>query len=66
MKIMVIKIETYHQTNIFRKFASIVLIPLDQNINMNLMKKYVKNKDFCGIAMPSEKDNILEFKQNMK
>ena len=25
-----------------------------------------KNKDFCGIVMPSEKDNILEFNQYMK
>ena len=24
------------------------------------------NKDFCGTAMPSEKNNILEFKQHMK
>ena len=25
-----------------------------------------KNKDFSGIIMPSEKDNILEFNQYMK
>ena len=30
------------------------------------MKNYVKNKSFCGIVMPSEKDNILEFNQYMK
>ena len=30
------------------------------------MKKYVKRKDFCGIIMPSEKDNILQFNQYMK
>ena len=30
------------------------------------MKKYVKRKDFCGIVMPSEKDNISEFNQYMK
>ena len=24
-----------------------------------------KNKNFCGILMPSEKDNILEFSQYM-
>ena len=24
-----------------------------------------ENKDFCGIATPSEKDNILEFNQHM-
>ena len=30
------------------------------------MKKYVKIKIFCGIVMPSEKDNIWEFNQYMK
>ena len=30
------------------------------------MKKYLKNEDFCGIVIPSEKDNILEFNQYMK
>ena len=25
-----------------------------------------KNEDFCGIAMPSEKDKTLEFNQYMK
>ena len=29
-------------------------------------EKVSKNKDFCGIVMPSEKDNILEFYQYMK
>ena len=29
-------------------------------------EKVYKHKDFCGIVMPSEKDNILEFKQYMK
>ena len=29
-------------------------------------EKVCKNKYFCGIAMPSEKDNILEFCQYMK
>ena len=29
-------------------------------------EKVCKNKDFCGITMPSEKDNILEFNQYMK
>ena len=28
------------------------------------MKKYVKIKDFCGIVMSSERDNIVEFNQN--
>ena len=29
-------------------------------------EKVCKNKDFCGIVMPSEKDNILAFNQDMK
>ena len=29
-------------------------------------EKVCKNKDFCGIVMSSEKDNILEFNQYMK
>ena len=29
-------------------------------------EKVCKDKDFCGIAMPSEKDNELEFNQYMK
>ena len=29
-------------------------------------EKVHKNKDFCGIVMPSEKDNILEFNLYMK
>ena len=29
-------------------------------------EKVCKNKDFCGIVMPSEKDSILEFNQYMK
>ena len=29
-------------------------------------KKVCKSKDFCGIVMPSEKDNILEFNQYME
>ena len=29
-------------------------------------EKICKNKDFCGIAVPSEKDIILEFNQYMK
>ena len=29
-------------------------------------EKVCKNKDFCGISMPSEKDNILEFNQYTK
>ena len=30
------------------------------------MKKHVQIRDFFGIVMPSEKDNILEFNQYMK
>ena len=29
-------------------------------------EKVSKTKDFCGIVIPSEKDNISEFDQNMK
>ena len=29
-------------------------------------EKVCKNEDFCGMVIPSEKDNILEFKQYMK
>ena len=29
-------------------------------------EKICKNKDFCGIVLPSEKDDILEFNQYMK
>ena len=38
-------------------------------ITENKLKSYekaCKNKDFCGIVMPSEKDKILEFNQYMK
>ena len=30
------------------------------------MKNSVKIKEFCGIEIPSEKDNILEFNQYTK
>ena len=30
------------------------------------MKKYVKIKYFCGVVMPSQIDNILQFNQYMK
>ena len=42
---------------------------LDSFRTENRLKSYekiCKNKDFCRIAMPSEKDNILEFNQYMK
>ena len=29
-------------------------------------EKVCKNKDFCGIAVPSEKNNIIEFNHYMK
>ena len=29
-------------------------------------EKECKNEDFCGILMPSEKGNVLEFNQYMK
>ena len=32
----------------------------------NSHEKVCKNKDFCEILMPSEKDNILVFNQNRK
>ena len=41
--------------------AWIVFIPLEQKINLNLMKKVFKSKDFCRNLMPSRKGNILEF-----
>ena len=44
----------------------IIFIHLEQKINLNLTKKVCKNKDFCGTVKPSEKDEILEFKQYMK
>ena len=38
-----------------------------EKVCLNLMKKYVKKKkDFYGIPIPSENDNILEFNQYMK
>ena len=40
----------------------IVLIPSKQNTNLNRIKKYVKNADFCSVEMPSEEDTkVLEF-----
>ena len=34
--------------------------------NNKCLEKVCKNKYFCGIVPPSEKDNILEFNQYMK
>ena len=30
------------------------------------MKKYVEKKHFCGIALPTQENNILGFNQYMK
>ena len=46
--------------------GSIDFILLKQKINLHLMKKYVKIKDFRGIVMPSKYDNILGFNQYVK
>ena len=35
-------------------------------MNLSPTKKYVKNIDFCGIVMASEKDKIVEFKHYIK
>ena len=42
------------------------LYSLGTENKMKYHEKACKNKDFCGIVMPSEKDNILEFKQYIK
>ena len=34
--------------------------------NLTSYEKVCKNKDFCGIILPPEKDKILEFNQYMK
>ena len=39
---------------------------VEQNTNLSPNKNASKNNDFCGIVMPSENDNILEFNQRMK
>ena len=46
--------------------AWVVFILLEQNIKFRSHEKVCKNKDFWGILMPSEKDNVLEFNQYMK
>ena len=35
-------------------------------MNLSPTKKYVKNIDFCGIVMASEKDKIVEFNHYIK
>ena len=46
--------------------AGNVFTLLEQKINLNRMKKYVKHKDFYGIVMQPEKDKVIEFNQYMK
>ena len=36
-----------------------------EDYSLKSHEKFCKNKDFCGIVMSSEKDNILEFNQCM-
>ena len=33
---------------------------------LKIHEKICKNKDFCGVEMPSEENNILRFNQHMK
>ena len=57
------RITSKHHSN----FYCFIFFPLEEKINLNLTKKYVKIKmEFCGIVMPSEKDKILELKQYLK
>ena len=44
----------------------IFFIPLEQKMNLNHIKPYVKIKDFCNIIMPSEDTKILGFNQYQK
>ena len=44
----------------------IVCILLQHEKNLKSDEKVCENEDFCGIVMPSAKDNILEFNQYMK
>ena len=36
--------------------AWIVSILVEQKINLSLIEKICKNKDYCGVAMPTEKE----------
>ena len=36
------------------------------DIKLKSHEKLCKNEDFCGIVIPSQKDNILQFHQYMK
>ena len=44
--------------------AWIPFIPLEHKFKSH--EKVCKNKDFCGIVMPSENNNTLKFNQYMK
>ena len=48
----------FYCLNCLHSFRTENEIQSHENVSMN--------KDFCGTAMPSEKNNILEFKQHMK
>ena len=45
----------------------LLFILIEQKINLNkwnkINEKVCRNKDFCGIVIPSKKDNISEFNQ---
>ena len=43
-----------------------IFILLEQKMNVNLIKTFVKLKGFYGIVMLSEKNNILGFNQYIK
>ena len=38
--------------------VKVVFIGLEQKTNFNLIQKYVKKKDFCDVAIPSEETKI--------
>ena len=43
-----------------------VFIRLEQKSKLESHKKICENKDFCGVAMPSEDTKILQFNQYHK
>ena len=46
--------------------VQIVIILLEQEINLNVLKKYVKIKIFVKLLCQLKKNNVLKFNQNMK
>ena len=50
--------EDYYWVNCFHSFRI--------NNKLESLKKICKNKDFCGVAMPSEDTKMLEFDENQK